>query len=262
MKYVASLIAGLFMAGVAEAGVYVEIVDRDIPTNKSELAQKMYVQGGNGRFVDSEGHASIIKGDVMYIVNDEDRSYTVLDKATIEAMGKKMTAVIDQAKQQLAKLPPEQRAQMEAMLGKQIPALAGGMKRTVDVTDTGKSEKVDGRTCRVWDVKRGGELDEQICVVSFAQLPGKEDFQAVFRRFAAIFEDIAKSVPDLAGMMNSEYETLNKINGFPVRSRDYEEGKLGDSEHLVKVWREEPIPASMFEVPAGYRQEQMPVGLQ
>jgi hypothetical protein len=28
----------------------------------------------------------------------------------------------------------------------------------------------------------------------------------------------------------------------------------------VSVWREEAIPASMFEVPAGYKQKQMPMG--
>ncbi len=37
-------------------------------------------------------------------------------------------------------------------------------------------------------------------------------------------------------------------------------GKLGDDEQLMRVWREEAIPASMFEVPAGYKQKQMPMG--
>ena len=28
----------------------------------------------------------------------------------------------------------------------------------------------------------------------------------------------------------------------------------------MKVWREEAIPAAMFEIPAGYKQKQMPLG--
>jgi hypothetical protein len=43
-----------------------------------------------------------------------------------------------------------------------------------------------------------------------------------------------------------------------MRSRGYENGKLGDVEQLVKVWREEPVPAAMFEIPANYKPKKMP----
>ena len=130
----------------------------------------------------------------------------------------------------------------------------------MEAVDTGKSDKVDGRTCRLWDIKRKGELDDQICVVPYSALPGKENFQAVFANFAKVFEEMAKSVPMLAGMMSNEFSAQAKVNGFPVRTRGYENGKLGDDEQLMKVWREEAIPASMFEIPAGYKQKQMPMG--
>jgi hypothetical protein len=64
----------------------------------------------------------------------------------------------------------------------------------------------------------------------------------------------------LSGMMTNEFGAQSKANGFPVRSRGYEDGRLGDDEQLMKVWREEAIPASMFEIPAGYKKKQMPMG--
>ena len=73
-------------------------------------------------------------------------------------------------------------------------------------------------------------------------------------------DEMAKSVPMLAGAMGNEFEARTKAGGFPVRSRAYENGKLIDEETLVKVWREEAIPASMFEIPAGYKQKQLPMG--
>jgi hypothetical protein len=162
-----------------------------------------------------------------------------------------------QMKDQLAKLPPEQRAQMEQMM----PGMSGAdQKWVVEALDTGKSDKVDGRACRIWDLKRNGELDDQLCVVPYSSLPGKENFQAVCANFAKVFEEMAKSVPMLAGMMTNEFGAQTKVNGFPVRTRGYEDGKLGNSEHSVSVWREEAIPASMFEVPASYKQKQMPMG--
>jgi len=251
------LIAMGLVAQAANAGVYVEMVDHDIKTDKTELAQKMYVQNGLGRFVDGDGRATLIKDGTLFIIDDAEKSYVAVDKATLDQLAKKVSAAMEQMKEQLAKLPPEQRAQMEQM----VPGMSGGDgKWTVEAFDTGKSDKVDGRACRIWDIKRNGELDDQICVVPYSALPGKENFQVIFANFAKVFEEMAKSVPMLAGMMSNEFDAQAKVNGFPVRSRGYENGQLGDNEQLMKVWREEAIPASMFEIPAGYKRKQMPLG--
>jgi hypothetical protein len=258
MKRIAVVLTGCFLAQAAAAGVYVELVDRDIPTGTTELAQKMYVQGGNGRFVDAQGKASIIKGGTMFMVDDADKTYIVFDKATMAQLAKQLATAMEKMKEQLAKMPPEQRAQIEQLMAK-TPGMGGeGQKWVVDAVDTGKSDKVDGRACRIWEIKRNNELDDQLCVVPYASLPGKENFQAVFASFAKVFEEMAKSVPMLSGMMTNEFEAQAKVNGFPVRSRGYENGKLGDREQLLKTWREEPVPASMFEIPAGYTQKSMP----
>ncbi len=257
MKRIFLIVLGALGAQAASAGVYVELVDRNIASGKTELSQKMYVQDGLGRFVDAEGRSTLIKDGTMYIIDDADKSYIAFDKATMEQLAKKINAAMAQMKEQLAKLPPDQRAQMEQMM----PGMMDGEKKwVVEAVDTGKSDKVDGRSCRLWDIKRNGELDDQLCVVPYSSLPGKENFQAMFANFAKVFEEMAKSVPMLAGMMTNEFSAQSKVNGFPVRTRGYEEGKLGDSEHSMRVWREEAIPASMFTVPAGYKQKQMPMG--
>ena len=79
----------------------------------TELSQKMYVQNGLGRFVDAGGRATLIKNGTLYIIDDADKSYIAFDKATMEKLAKKINAAMAQMKDQLAKLPPEQRAQME-----------------------------------------------------------------------------------------------------------------------------------------------------
>ncbi len=248
---------GALAAQTASAGIYVEMVDHVISTDQSTLAQKIYVQNGNGRFVDAEGNATLIKNGTLYIIDDADQSYVAFDKATMEQLAKKISVEMEKVKEQLAQLPPEQRAQMEQMM----PGLAGGEgKWVVEALDTGKSDKVGGRDCRLWDIKRGGKLDDQICVVPYSALPGKENFQAMFANFAKVFEEMAKSVPMLSGMMSNEFSASAKVNGYPVRLRAYENGKLGDDQQLMKVWREEAIPAAMFEIPAGYKQKQMPMG--
>jgi hypothetical protein len=251
-----SLLAIAWIAPPSVAGVYIEMVDRDTAAGTTELAQKVYIQDGNGRFAGDEGQASIVKGDTMYIVDDKEKTYVVFDKATMEKLAVQINDAMQKMKEQLSKLPPEQRAQVEQMMEAQMPGIAG-KEYVVEAVDTGKTDKVDGRTCRLWDVKRNGELDEQLCVVPYSALPGKENLPTVFAKFAKLFEEMAKSVPMLTGMMTSEFNTMTRVNGFPVRTRSYEQGKLGTNEQLVKVWREEAVPASMFEIPAGYTQKQM-----
>jgi hypothetical protein len=252
MKRIALCLAGCFAMRIASAGIYVELVENDTRTGSTSLLQKMYVQGGAGRFVDDGGRSSLIKGDTMYIIDEADKSYIVFDKATMEQLAAKIKALREQMKEQIAKLPPEERAQMEQQLGEE------GKAYTIDAVDTGKSDKVEGRACKVWDIKRNGELDDQYCVVSFAELPGKENLQAVFASFAKVFEEMAKSVPMLSGVMTNEFGALSKVHGYPMRIRQYERGKLDTIEQVVKVWREEAIPASMFEIPAGYTRKTMP----
>jgi hypothetical protein len=257
MKRTLIVLLGALGVQVANAGVYVELVDHVISSNKTELAQKFYVQDGNGRFVDAEGNVTLVKSGTLYIIDQNDKSYVVVDKATLEQLAAKMKVAMEEMKEQLSKLPPDQRAQVEQMM----PGMSSKERTwTVEAIDTGKSDKVDGRTCRVWDIKREGVLDDQWCVVPYSALPGKENFAAAFAGFAKVFEEMAKSVPMLSGMMSNEFGAQAKVNGFPARSRAYENGKLGDMEQLVSVWREEAIPASMFNVPAGYKQKQMPMG--
>jgi len=257
MKRIALIASGLLAAQAASAGVYVETVNRDIAAGTTTPKQKIYVQNGSGRFVDPEGRSTLIKGNTLYMIDDKDRSYIEFDKATMEQVAKKLSAQMEQLKAQMAKLPPEQRAQMEQMLG---GAGLNGTPRTVDVADTGKSDKVEGRTCKVWDVTRDGVLDEQICVVAYSALPGKENFSTVFGNFSKVFEEMAKSVPMLSGMMANEFSAYVKTNGYPVRQRAYDNGKLVGEETIVKVWREEAVPATTFEVPTGYTRKTMPVG--
>jgi hypothetical protein len=65
----------------------------------------------------------------------------------------------------------------------------------------------------------------------------------------------------LAGMMSNEFGAQAKVNGFPVHvAPTVKTASLASSEHSMSVWREEAIPASMFEVPAGYKQKQMSTG--
>src|SRR5690606_23788635 len=149
------------------------------------------------------------------VIDQADKSYVVLDRATMEKLGKQVSAAMEQMKEQLAKMPPEQRAQIEQMMGIKSGDGGGAGGWAMDAVDAGKTDKVEGRACKVWDVKINDQPDHQICVVPYSALPGTEDFKSVFERFAKVFEDLAKNLPQLSGAMNNQMSALRKVNGYP-----------------------------------------------
>ena len=152
------------------------LVDHDIKANTTELAQKIYVQNGNGRFVDADGHATLIKDGTLYIIDDTDKTYVVFDKATMEQLAKKISEAMEKMKEQLAQAAA--RAARPDGTDDARHVGRADSKWTVEVVDTGKSDKVDGRNCRSGTSSANGKLDDQICVVPYSasarqgKLPG------------------------------------------------------------------------------------------
>jgi hypothetical protein len=242
---------------VAFSGVVIETLERDVTSQKPAAAvHKMYVQGGVARIENDSDNIMIVKNDKMYVLDPKGKSYTVFDKAAAEALAKQINAAMANMRKQMADLPPEQRAQMEAMMSGQMGGLTGAPKASqLTVVDTGRTDKVDSRSCRIWHIKRDGVLDDELCVVAYSTLPGKEDMTAVFKNFAKIFASFASTFPQIS----EEFTSYTRINGFPVRTRGYNNGKPDGSETVLKSWREEALAPSLFNVPAGYRQAKTPM---
>ncbi len=245
----------LASAGVARAGVVIEMVERDTQTGKITPSQRIYAQGGVGRMEGADGEITIVRGDSMLQIDAAKKSYRVIDKKAMEAMAARMAEMRRQAEARMAKMPPEQRAKM-------LQAFGDGKAKEwkVETLDTGKSDQVEGRACRVWQIKRQGVLDDELCLISYSELPGKGDLQALFRNMAALFDQMAQSMPQIGRSVGSEFRAQGKLDGFPIRTRGYTNGKLDREESLVKSWKEQAIPASMFEPPAGYKRREATFG--
>ena len=176
----------------------------------------------------------------------------------MEQLAKKINAAMAQMKEQLAKLPPEQRAQMEQTM----PGMSGdGKQWAVEAIDTGKSDKVDGRACRIWDVKRNGELDDQLCVVPYSSLAGQGKLPGRVREFRQGVRGNGEIRPHVGRHDDQRIRRAGQGERFPgALARSMKTASSAMPNSCMSVWREEAIPASMFEVPAGYKQKQMPMG--
>jgi len=234
-------------ATASHAGVYIESIERDTASGKTGETHRFWAQGGNAR-VEAGARFTLMKGDAVYVIDTKKKSYFLLDRAAMKRLAGQMGALREQMNAQLANVPPEQRAMVERMMG---GGMAGAAAQSIATVDTGRSEKVDGRACRVWDVKLNDQVTQQHCVVPFEALPGKEDLRAIVERMAALTEELRKAMPQMEASMS---DVGGGMNGYPVLTRYYERGKPSSRERRVSAWREESVPADKFALPAGYQQ--------
>jgi hypothetical protein len=242
----------------AVAGVRIEHVTRDIKTKAQQgSTQTMFVQNGQLRSNASSSGGMILKGATIIILDDKRKQYREMNKEDMKKMAAQAGAAMARMQEQLKNMTPEQRAMMEKAMGSQIAGGIGaaGKPDAWDAKNLGTSDVVEGRRCQLWNLSRNGALFEELCVVPYSSLAGKEDFQKVFKEMADAFADLAKSVPNA----DASVKARTAINGYSVRSRLYDgKGQLRGTETILTKWVEESVPASTFEVPPGYTKAQLP----
>ncbi|HTU67773.1 MAG TPA: hypothetical protein VMF52_17620 [Steroidobacteraceae bacterium] len=248
--------ASLF-ATAAFAGVHVENVTRDIATKAQQgNTQVMLVQDGKMRVNAQKDGATILKGSTIVIIDDKHRTYREMTKEDLKKMVAGASEMMAKMQERLKNMSPEQRAQMEKMMGNRIPGGLGTDKPdTWESKNLGTTDTVEGRKCQNWSLIRNGAPFEELCVVPYGSLPGKEDFQKVFQEMADAFGDLAKQVPGA----EQSVKARTAINGYPVRTRQYgPDGKFRSTETIMTKWVEESIPAATFDPPPGYAKAELP----
>ncbi|HYM35723.1 MAG TPA: DUF4412 domain-containing protein, partial [Steroidobacteraceae bacterium] len=128
-----------------------------------------------------------------------------------------------------------------------------------DAQATGGSETINGKSCKLWNMTRDGVLSQQLCVVPMSAMPGADEAVAMFKNMSATFEKFGQAA---RGMFDNSLRESSaayaKINGFPIVTRAYKDGKLAPEQTVVKTWKQQSIDAAKFEIPADYTKQEMP----
>jgi len=256
----AAAVAGLFVS-TAQAGAVVETVSRDMPGGKETSSTVLYVDGGKLRVEHQEKAASsaeggtIFKNDVLYTLDHDKKTYTMIDRATMKQMAVKMNEAMAQVEDQLANMPPEQREMVERMMGRS----GEGARAKPQYTKTARTETVAGKKCRLWEGARDERKFVEYCVVPFDSIDGGQEVMAAMKNMMGLMEELYEAMNDSGvkdALFTNEWEGVKAIDGYPVLIRTFENGQPA-SEDLLKSARSAAVPASQFEVPAGYKQEKM-----
>jgi hypothetical protein len=184
---------------------------------------------------------------VLTIVNVDQKSYTEFTSADAGQIGLRASPALQE---QMAKMPPEQRAVMEAM----IRGRAAAPPVKLEYRKAG-SDKVGKWTCDKYEGYQNNVKRMEICTVpakTIGVAPGDLD---VAKQMAAFFAKIAPG--SQAGAPTLEVGTPETLgfSGMPVRTVGFgNKGEVIYTSEVVDITRQN-FPATSYEVPAGFQKQ-------
>jgi hypothetical protein len=145
-------------------------------------------------------------------------------------------------------MPPAVREKMAGMMG--------GAAASVDVQKGAGSRTIAGYSCENWVVTMGTFSRTESCVTKDVVLPGKawEGFQAFANRMRAMAGPMSK-------MIDQMQEKMKPMNGLALASTTTTSfmGRSNTTTTEVTEIKKGPVPASAWELPAGYKQTESPM---
>lgn len=247
--YALPLACAVLAATTASADVTVTSVSEKDGTPWSAT----YVSGGKVRTENFKGDAAYVLWQTgaksMTTVIPSRKSYMTLDAAQVAAQAKQAADAMKQVEQQLAALPP----QMREMMKKQMPNMGTGKPLIqMTVTKTGKTMSKAGHTCQVVDVSVTGSpiaAGQEFCVVDPAKLGIPAGDLATLRAMAEFTKQMTKDLGQIVGGLPD----IMEMGGWPVWTKDKTTGNTWVVKSVTNS-----VSGVSFDVPAGYKQEQMP----
>jgi hypothetical protein len=212
-------------------------------TQFSYMPKKYRVEPGDGMM-------SIIRLDQekMFMVDVKRKRYHEMTFSEMESMVKGVDARMQEVEKQMEQLPPEQRKMMEGMMGKMHKKKE---KKALEVVKAGESKIINGFTCTKYILKRDGAEEGTIWATNDVGIPAAtwkemwKDMEQFGKRMAALMPD---------GEENIVEKSRTMIDGFPIRT----ELKDKLTMTVTKV-EKRSLPASDFEIPAGFTKENPPM---
>jgi hypothetical protein len=189
---------------------------------------------------------------VLWIVNNEKKTYSEITKEDVDRLSSQMSGAMQQMQAQLANLPPEQRARVEAMM-KGRGGMPGGAPAPKTEYKKVGTDKVNAWTCDKYEGTLNGQKNSELCTVEPQALGFTAGDFAVAGELQAFF---AKLVPQGSENMFRIGSVQDQgFSGVPVRRVSF--GTRPSTAEITSVTHQN-FSDAVFTVPDGYQKEASP----
>lgn len=248
----AVLLSPLIALAIGPSADGIFLIQR-VTSEAGPLTKRVQIRGTRLRaeVLGPNGAAQVIVFDagqhVIDFIDPARKTYIEMTKADVDRMSASVQGAMAQMQAHLEQLPPEQRAQMEAMMKGR-----GGATTAPHYTHTG-SDTVGRWSCDKYDMMQEGQKIGEVCTVNPTTLGfGATDFD-VMRQLSEFFSTMA---PQLASRLPAVSPIdLPGTSGFPVKTVLMVQGNTVTTE-VIEAGRQ-MFPDSVFAVPAGFTRQDL-----
>jgi hypothetical protein len=257
------LVTLALFAGAAQAGTLLETVNRDLSREGGSTIIHTWAQNGMMRVESQEDKATnrstmIFKDDTIYAINHQEKSYYAMDRESMKRVAEQLNPALKMLQERMKDMTPEQRAQMEKMMGGRLPPGLGEAEKKTEIKRIDRTDKVAGYGCSYVQVLEDGVLTEEMCVAPGKALKGSDELMAAATKMGALMREMMATMdaPWLKQMAEKQVQNFAELGGIPVLSRHFEAGAPQSETTLTSI-RSETLAASTFEIPVGYTRKDM-----
>jgi hypothetical protein len=255
------LVASLAAAAAAplQAGTIITLAHTELPDGTPQpLTMKV-----DGRRVAIDGAAGesrmIFRGDEqrMLILDDDEKTYTVVDEAMVAGIAGQMEAAMKQIEDAIASLPPEQQEMARKMMKQQAaPPPQAGAGTAERVERTSERDTREGYPCVRYQVFDGtGTKVRELWVTDWSNVRGQDDLATAMKSMSAFADRLLASLSRYGGTgsgMQASIAQWSEIDGLPIVTTELENG-VPSEETVLRSIEEARLEAEVFEPPQGYR---------
>lgn len=282
--YLSFCVFGVVIKTAAVAGVVYELETKSYgPSGESTMSSEVLVEGSNLKMAiagSKAGSMNEVNGDMIFHgqrrevvgVDHGEKAFFIMNAEMIEGMAARMGQMRNQFAmnpEMLKRLPPEARealknAQAKGMNIPGMPSPAGAddsMRPKPEFNKTSDQATMHGYPCVKYEMLVGGEKKKELWVTDWDNVAGGDEVATVFEDMAAFFQEMMDAFGNSMGggpggpLMGGEdnmFAALKSIGGFPVVTREFENGEL-ESESFLRSANERDLDPADFEPPAGYK---------
>lgn len=191
----------------------------------------------------------------MTVLDKKKKTYYVVTREDLDAMAAMVEEHMNspemrQMQEQMKNLPPETRKRLEGAMG--------GMF-AVDVKKAGTTRKVAGYECENWTIKIGEMSTAEHCVTSELQLPAQT--WKAYRNYTDSLKSLMGAMGPIGKNMEAMKEQFAKMKGYPLATTTTTSmmGRETVIVNEVESIKRGEIPATAWEIPAGYKKVENPM---
>ncbi len=240
MRFATLTLSALLITAGTAAADDLTIVSKNTLNGKPGATSTSYLTSDHVRMAQDGGHDIIIdlKTGVTITLDDGKKTYYTTTKQDMEQFAAKMQEKMND---------PQMKKGMEMMA-----KMSEGMAGPIEVTKTGATRSVAGFHCDEWVITMNAFTTLKECVTSELQYPVQafeayKDYAESMKKMMSGFGAMAQSGAELA-------EKMKAMKGYPVATSmkmDVMGQKTASETEVIEV-RKGSIPASTWEIPAGY----------